>query len=120
MRKAFNILIDREYICENVGQTGQIAANSFIPVGMADGNGGVFKTNVEDQGYFDPYGINKNYEGTLEEARTLLKAAGYKFDESGMLSAETPISIEYLTNDGSAMWRWRKPCSRIWLPWASR
>lgn len=102
MRKAFNILIDREYICENVGQTGQIAANSFIPVGMADGNGGVFKTNVEDQGYFDPYGINKNYEGTLEEARTLLKAAGYKFDESGMLSAETPISIEYLTNDGSA------------------
>ena len=102
MRKAMNILIDREYICENVGQTGQIAANAFIPYGMADGNGGVFKTEVSEQGYFDPYGINNDYEGTLEEARTLLKAAGYKFDDNGMLSSETPISIEYLTNDGTA------------------
>ena len=101
MRKAMNILIDREYICENVGQTGQIAANAFIPYGMADGNGGVFKTEVSEQGYFDPYGINNDYEGTLEEARTLLKAAGYKFDDNGMLSSETPISIEYLTNDGT-------------------
>ena len=101
MRKAMNILIDREYICENVGQTGQIAANAFIPYGMADGNGGVFKTEVSEQGYFDPYGINNDYEGTLEEARTLLKAAGYKFDDNGMLSSETPISIEYLTNNGT-------------------
>ncbi len=101
MRKAFNILIDRDYICENVGQTGQIAANAYIPYGMADGNGGVFKTEVVEQGYFDPYAINNDYEGTLEEARTLLKAAGYKFDENGMLSAETPIVVEYLTNDGS-------------------
>ena len=30
-----------------------------------------------------------------------LKAAGYKFDDNGMLSSETPISIEYLTNDGT-------------------
>ena len=78
MRKAMNILIDREYICENVGQTGQLPANAFIP-----------------------YGINNDYEGTLKEARTLLKAAGYKFDDSGMRSSETPISIEYLTNNGS-------------------
>ncbi len=101
MRKAFNILIDRDYICENVGQTGQIAANAYIPYGMADGNGGVFKTEIVEQGYFDPYAINNDYEGTLEEARKLLKAAGYKFDENGMLSAETPIVVEYLTNDGS-------------------
>ena len=101
MRKAMNILIDREYICENVGQTGQLPANAFIPYGMADGNGGVFKTEVSEQGYFDPYGINNDYEGTLEEARTLPKAAGYKFDDNGMLSSETPISIEYLTNDGT-------------------
>ena len=101
MRKAFNLLIDRDYICENVGQTGQIAANAFIPYGMADGNGGVFKTEVTEQGYFDPYGINNDYEGTLDEARTLLKAAGYKFGDDGKLSAETPISVEYLTNNGT-------------------
>ena len=101
MRKAFNLLIDRDYICENVGQTGQIAANAFIPYGMADGNGGVFKTEVTEQGYYDPYGINNDYEGTLDEARTLLKAAGYKFGDDGKLSAETPISVEYLTNNGT-------------------
>ena len=62
---------------------------------MADGNGGVFKTEVSEQGYFDPYGINNDYEGTLEEARTLLKAAGYKFDDNGMLSSET-VSYTHL------------------------
>ena len=101
MRKAFNILVDRDYIVENVAQCGQLPANAFIPYGMADGNGGIFKTEVVDQGYFDPYAINDDYEGTLEEARTLLKAAGYKFGEDGKLSAETPIVVEYLTNNGT-------------------
>ena len=102
MRKAFNILVDRDYIVENVGQTGQLPANAFIPYGMADGNGGVFKTDVTEQGYFDPYAINNDYEATVEEARNLLKAAGYKFGEDGKLSPETPINVEYLTNNGTA------------------
>lgn len=100
MREAFCILIDRDYIVQNIGQTGQVPANSFIPLGMADGNGGVFKTDKET-GYFDLYAINNDYEGTLEKARELLKAAGYEFDDSGMLSAETPITVEYLTNNGT-------------------
>ena len=101
MRMAFSLLIDRDYICENIGQTGQIAANAFIPVGMADGNGGVFKTDVESSGYYDPYAINNDYEGTVQLARELLEYAGYQFDDDGMLSSETPISIEYLTNNTS-------------------
>ena len=101
MREAFTILIDRDYICENIGQTGQVAANAFIPLGMADGNGGVFKTEPVEQGYFDPYAINNDYEGTVAKAVNLLKAAGYKFGEDGKLSAETPIQLEYLTNTTS-------------------
>ena len=97
MREAFTILIDRDYIVDNIAQCGQVIANSFIPLGMADGNGGIFKENAED-GYFDAYAIVNDPEGTVERARTLLKAAGYKFGEDGMLSAETPIQIEYLTN----------------------
>ncbi|MCF0229559.1 MAG: peptide ABC transporter substrate-binding protein [Parasporobacterium sp.] len=99
MREAFSLLIDRDYICENVGQTGQIAANAYIPVGMADGNGGVFKTDIET-GYYDPYAINNDYEGTVAKAIELLESAGYVFND-GMLSAETPINIEYLTNTSS-------------------
>ena len=100
IRKAFSILIDRDYICENVGQTGQIAANSFLPIGMADGNGGVFKTTIDGEGYFDPYAINDDYDATVAEAIELLEAGGYKF-ENGKLSSETPISLEYLTNTSS-------------------
>lgn len=101
MRLAFNILIDRDYICENVGQTGQVAASSYIPLGMADGNGGIFKETAEANSYYDAYAINNDKEATLEKARTYLKAAGFKFGEDGKLSAETPITIEYLTNDGT-------------------
>ncbi len=101
MRTAFTILIDRDYICENIGQTGQVAANAFIPLGMADGNGGVFKSDATAQGYFDPYAINNDYDATVAKAITLLKSAGYKFGEDGKLSAETPIQLEYLTNTTS-------------------
>ena len=97
MRLGLSLLIDRDYICENIGQTGQVAANSFIPVGMADGNGGVFKASGEDNAYFDAYGINNDPEGTTAKAIEYLEAAGFKF-EDGKLSAETPIHLNYLTN----------------------
>ena len=100
MRLAFSLLIDRDYICTNIGQTGQIAANSFIPLGMADGNGGVFKSDPE-KGYFDAYAINNDPEGTIALAREMLEAAGYQFGEDGKLSPETPIQVEYLTNETS-------------------
>ena len=100
MREAFMILIDRDYICENIGQTGQVAANAFIPLGMADGNGGIFKKTAEE-GYFDAKATNNDHAATVEKARTLLKAAGYKFGEDGKLTAETPIQLVYLTNTTS-------------------
>ena len=100
MREAFTIMIDRDYICENIGQTGQVIANSFIPLGMADGNGGIFKDDPE-VGYFDGKGVTNDPEGTVERARTLLKAAGYQFGDDGKLSADTPIQLEYLTNTTS-------------------
>ena len=102
MREAFTILIDRDYICENIGQTGQVPANAFIPLGMADGNGGIFKTEPVEQGYYDPYAINNDYDATVAKAVTLLKAAGYEFDDNNMLSASTPIQLEYLTNTTSS------------------
>ena len=107
MRKAFAILIDRAYIVENVGQTGQKVATSYIPAGMADGNGGVFKANTdaytfpneEFEGYYPEYPDGVEDEA-IEEAIALLEYAGYEF-EDGVLSDATPISIKYLTNDGT-------------------
>lgn len=104
MRRAFALLVDRDYICENIGQTGQKPANAFIMPSMADGNGGIFKQNDADYtypdeetvGYFNPTWSQEN----VDEAIALLESAGYKF-ENGVLSSETPISFEYLTNNTS-------------------
>lgn len=105
MRRALGLLVDREYIAENIGQTGQQPANTFIPAGMLDGNGGVFKANDDaytfpdeaTEGYYNPAYSEEN----VQQARELLESAGYVFGDDGMLSADTPIDLEYLTNDGS-------------------
>ena len=99
-RKALGLLVDRQYIVDTVGQTGQKVATSFLPAGMLDGNGGIFKDaanwnyiNGED-GYYAE-------EPDVDAAIELLKSAGFEFDANGMLSASTPISFEYLTNNTS-------------------
>lgn len=106
MRRALTLLIDRDYIAENIGQTGQEVANTFIPTGMADGNGGEFRVNDdaytypnEDAvGYYDP--SYDALDANVEEAIALLEEIGYVF-EDGMLSDETPISITYICNEGT-------------------
>lgn len=101
MRKALNLLIDRQYIVDTIGQTGQEIANTFIPSGMADGNGGEFRAN--DDAYTFPDEANKGYfdasAPNVDEAISLLETCGYQFDDAGMLSPETPLVLTYLTND---------------------
>ncbi len=113
MRKGLSMLIDRDYICENIGQTGQEPASTFIPTGMLDGNGGIFRANddaytypvtsewagEETGGYFDP--TVDAYDANVEAGIELLKEAGFEFTEDGMLSEETPINITYITNPTS-------------------
>ena len=101
MRKAFAILIDRPYIVETVGQTGQKVATSYIPAGMADGHGGTFKENGAYKfPVGDGYYPEEVQDAAIDEAIALLEYAGFKF-EDGKLSAETPLNITYLTNDGT-------------------
>lgn len=98
MRHAMCLLIDRGFIVENVGQTGQVPADSFVPLGMADGNGGVFKQ--ADTSYYD---AKSTGAGMLEEAVALLEEAGYTLTDNGngTYSIDPGISITYLTNDGT-------------------
>lgn len=107
MRRGLTLLIDRDYICENIGQTGQQPANTFIPAGMMDGNGGEFRANddaytfpnADAVGYYDP--TYDAYDANFEQAIELLKEAGYEFDENNQLSDATPINITYITNEGT-------------------
>ena len=105
MRRAISLLIDRQYIIDTIGQTEQQAATSFIPAGMSDGHGGVFKENDSDytfpvdDGYYKDLSVDQ--EGNTAKAIELLKSAGFKFDDNNQLSADTPLHINYLTNQGT-------------------
>lgn len=102
MRKAFAILIDRQYIVDTVTQMDNVLANTFIPAGMADGHGGIFRQNDEDYTY--PVADETGYFSVtpdVEKAIELLKEAGFEFDGE-VLSASTPLNIKYLTNKSEA------------------
>ncbi len=106
LRHALCLLVDRDYIIENIGQTGQEPANAFIPSAMSDGNGGIFKTNTdaytypdeENVGYYDA--SYEGYDDSVAQAIELLEGIGFEF-EDGMLSSSTPLSFTYMTNTGT-------------------
>lgn len=100
VRKAISMLIDRTWISETVRLT-EPPANTFVPAAMSDGNGGIFRQN--DEAYTYPNAEEMGYlslTADVEGAIALLEDAGYKF-EGGMLSAETPITFEFLVNPGT-------------------
>lgn len=92
LRKALSLFIDRDYIVTNIGQADQVPAGSFIPAGCSDGNGGEFK----NKDYFDP--SYEAFEDNVAKGIEMMESIGFKFDENGMLSDETPLSFTYLVN----------------------
>ena len=102
MRRGLSMLIDRQYIIDTIGQTEQELATSYIPADMSDGQGGEFKANDDDYTFPNEEAVGY-YPADVdtEAAIALLEEAGYEFDENGMLSEETPIKINYLTNEGT-------------------
>lgn len=97
MREAISLLIDRNYIVENIGQTGQKVANTFIPPVMSDGNGGKFTSD----GYFD---AEKTGAENAEKAMKLLEECGYTFKEAGEGSwkISPALTINYVLNTNDA------------------
>ena len=93
VRKAVSILIDRKKAMPE-----RTPATTFVPVGMSDGNGGIFHKSNKN-GYFNALYINKKQKTALAEARKLLMSAGYRFDSDGKLSSSTPLTIPYLYNN---------------------
>ncbi len=98
-RRGISRLIDRNYIVETVGQTGQVVANAFIPAGMLDGQGEEFKKDDADY----TYAVETGYfpiEPSVEDAVALLKEAGLEFGDDNML--KTPLTMTYIHNTNAA------------------
>lgn len=92
LRKALALIIDRDYIVTNIGQAEQVPAGSFIPAGCQDGNGNEFK----NKDYYDP--SYEALDANIEQAREMLKALGYEFDEDGKICGDKKLSFTYLVN----------------------
>ena len=73
VRQAMCLAIDRQEIIDNVGKADQVAAYSFVPLGIPSTDGGEFS----DKEYYDP----QDMESNIEKAKELLKEAGYENGE---------------------------------------
>ena len=74
VREALSLVIDRNYIVEQIGQAGQIPATAFVPTGMSDADTTQdFRTVGGD--YYSASATD--YEANCEQARALLADAGY-------------------------------------------
>ena len=90
VREAFGLVIDRNYIVNEITQTGEMPATGYVPAGVYDAKGASgddFRTVGGD--YFDA--SEEAYEANCEKARELLAEAGYP-DGEGF-----PV-VEYMYN----------------------
>ena len=90
VRKALTLAIDRQYICDEIGQAGQVPAGAFVPTGLTDADPTKEFREVGGD-YYDP----TDYEANLELAKAALAEAGYPNGEG------LPV-LEYLYNEGGS------------------
>lgn len=101
-RKALSLLIDRDYVCKNIGKAGQEPANTFVGKGIMENNSGELSEwttrsgpNRDGAGYFKVG--TENYAANCAEAVEMLKSLGFKYDEGKKKFTDIP-TIKYLYN----------------------
>ncbi|NLD25826.1 MAG: peptide ABC transporter substrate-binding protein [Acholeplasmataceae bacterium] len=106
IRKALSLLIDRNYIVEEIGQAGQVPAASFVPMGMTEPDGSEFvENNGPDGDGAGYYSVAKDaYESNCAAAVQLFKEVA---QSSGLFSVGTDNklvgfpSFEYILNEST-------------------
>ncbi len=100
IRSAISLLLDRNYIVNDIAQAGQVPASSFVAMGIAEPDGTEFYKNAgssvstEYAGYFNTAesAFDSNFASAVE---TLKKY--YTYDEASKKFTDFP-SITYLYN----------------------
>lgn len=105
IRNALSLLIDRNYICEEIGQAGQVPAAGFVAMGLTEPDGAEFISkngpNGDGAGYYSV--AKEDYQANCEAAVKLLEevaASSGKFTMADGKVSGFP-TLTYVTNDGS-------------------
>ncbi len=101
IRYALGLLLDRNYIVEEIGQAGQVPASSFVAMGMTDADGSEFYKNAGSSAEFDGYyDVSKEaYESNYAKAYEILTKY-YEVDENGMITNFPTLTYLYNTSEG--------------------
>ena len=99
IRRAIDLLIDRGYLTNEVLQGGQVAASSFVAMGMTDTDGKEFYQNAgNNDGFCGYYDVSREaQEGNRAAAVEALKKY-YDFDETSGKFTNVP-ELEYVYNN---------------------
>lgn len=105
IRKALGLMIDRNYVCEEIGQAGQVPAAGFVAMGLTEPDGKEFieknGPNRDGKGYYSV--AKEDYNANCTEAMKLLQEVA---DSSGKFTiADNKLSgfptLTYITNEGT-------------------
>lgn len=100
IRQALSLLIERNYLVEQIAQGGQVPASSFVAMGFTDADGSEF---YENAGNSDDYTGYYNtavtaYEENCRQAMEILKKY-YPVDSNGKLVGFPTLTYLYNTAD---------------------
>ncbi len=103
IRNALGLLIDRNYICDEIGQAGQVPASSFVAMGMTNADGTQFYQTAggTDKDYYGYYDVSADaFESNFASAVETLKKY-YNYDEkTGMFTNFPTLTYLYNTSEG--------------------
>ncbi len=95
IRRAISLMLDREYIAQQIARGGQQTASTFVPKGLTDADGSQFYANTN---YFDP--SQDAYEENFAQAMQTLRKY-YAYDEATGKFLNFP-TVQYLYNNSDA------------------
>ncbi len=105
IRNALSLLIDRNYVCEEIGQAGQVPAAGFVAMGLTEPDGAEYISKNgpagDGTGYYSV--AKEDYQANCDAAVKLLEevaASSGKFTMADGKVTGFP-TLTYVTNDGS-------------------
>ncbi|MCI2068818.1 MAG: ABC transporter substrate-binding protein [Bacilli bacterium] len=101
-RRGLSLLVDRNYIVNQITKGGQIPASSFVAAGVydADGTTEFCKNANGGKGYYSIEDTDAAYAANVAEAIEDIKAAGFTYDTVSQKFTNVP-TVKFLTNTSS-------------------